>query len=215
MVDHRFDRVGGPECVSAIPQSRHEQWELLGTGCFLEVETVVELTGGDFEDVVETLEEGVDAFGLVTDTYALDGDTDYVDGREAEVASADGCLFSVAVFEYAGAATHCRDFIDVSFRIVGTPFFVLVECRVEIDEVREETAGSHLACEFEEIAVGVFRKIADSAFLFPDLDWKYGCRSVAYAFVGSVEYLSYDATAFGRSVGAVVDRAEYNLIAPA
>lgn len=92
---------------------------------------------------------------------------------------------------------------------------MLVESCVEIHKVGEEAACRNLACELVEIIVAVFGQVAYAAFLFPNLDREDGCRTIAYAFVGGVEQFADYAAAFCRSICAVVDGAEHNLIASA
>ena len=82
LVNDALDGVGGLEILASIPQLRHEQWELLGKGCALELEAVVELACCDVEHSVKFLEELVDALLLVLDFHALNGQTHDVDSRE-------------------------------------------------------------------------------------------------------------------------------------
>ncbi len=135
------------QLVGAHPEIFHQQWELLCHGSLLELEALVQLLGCDIQDVVQLGKEHVDALLLVLDAHALDGELHDVDGREAQVTSCDAGLLAPAVFEYAGAATHGCDLPLVALRIVSTPLLVLVECGIEVEEVREETAGCYLASQ--------------------------------------------------------------------
>ena len=103
----------------------------------------------------------------------------------------------------------------IPLRVVCLPGVVLVEGGVEVEEVREEAAGAYLAGELVEVVVRVLGQIADSAFLLPDLDREDSCRAVSYAFIRGVEDFTDDATAFGGSVGTIVDGAEHDLVAAA
>ena len=105
--------------------------------------------------------------------------------------------------------------MDIALRIVRIPIFALVEGRVEIQEVREETTGGDLAGQLVKIVVTVFRQIAYASFLFPYLDGEDGGFSVSYPLIGAFQQLADDAAPLGRGVCAVVDGAEHHLVAAA
>ena len=176
LVHYRLDGILAFELLTAEPQAVHKERELLLEGGLLEVEALVKLLGGDFESPVEFLEEALDAgvfVGLLV--HCLDGELYDIDGREAEVAAADGCLRPEAVAVNAGAAAHGGDFVLVALGIVGLPGVVLVEGGVEVEDVREEAACAHLAGEFIKVIVGILGQIADPAFFLPYLDREDGC----------------------------------------
>lgn len=56
--------------------------------------------------------------------------------------------------------------VHITLWVVCTPFFALVECCVEVEEVREETAGCHLTGKLVKIVVAVFRQITYASFHF-------------------------------------------------
>ena len=215
LIDHALDSIVRAQMFGAVPEACHQQGELLGPGCLLEVKAFAELTGSDLEHFVEFLEETGHALLGIDDAHTLDSDTHDIDGREADIAASYRGLFTETVFKHSCAATHSGYLIFIAFGIVGAPFLMLVEGGVEVDEVGEETAGGHLAGELIEIIVGVFRQIAHSALFLPDLYREDRRGAVAYSLVGGVEKFAYDATSLGRGVGAVVDRTEYHLIASA
>lgn len=92
---------------------------------------------------------------------------------------------------------------------------MLVECGIEIDEIGEEAPCCDFAGEFVKVVVAVFGKIAHSALLFPYLNREDGSSAVAYTLVSRVEEFADNAATFGRSIRAVVDGTEDNLIAAA
>lgn len=103
--------------------------------------------------------------------------------------------------------------MHISLRVISPPFRALVECRVEVQEIREETSCGNLAGELVKVIVRVFRQIADAALLLPDLDREDGGGTIADTLVCRVEDFPDDATSLGRSVRSVVYRAEYHLVA--
>ena len=82
LVDDTLNGVVGLQFVGTDPQTLHQQWELFGEGCLLELETVIELACSDIEHSVKFLEELVDALLLVLDFHAFDSQSHNVDGRE-------------------------------------------------------------------------------------------------------------------------------------
>ena len=173
----------------------------------------MELTGSDLQNVIEFLEEGVDALLLILDSHTLYAETHNVDCGETEIAAADGCFFPVTVFENAGAATHRRDFPFVTLGVVGTPVFMYIISGVEVYEIREETAGGDFAGLMVKIVVGISLLIVYAPFLLPDLYGEDGGGAVAHTFVCRFEKLANNAAPFGRRVGAIIDRRENHLVA--
>ena len=94
--------------------------------------------------------------------------------------------------------------IAVAFRVIGSPFLVPVVGGVEIHEVGEEPAGCHLAGEFIEVVVAVFRQVAHSAFLFPYLNGEDGSGAVSHTLISGVEQFADYAASLGRCIGAVI-----------
>ena len=212
LVDDALDGVGRLQLVSTDPETLHQQRELLGEGRLLELETVVELLGGHLQHVVELGEEHVDALLLVGLIHALDGELDDVDGREREVTTSDRGLRTEAVLEHTGTTAHRGHLVDVALRIVGTPVAVLVERGVEVQEVGEEPARCHLACQLVEVEVTVLGQIVHATLLLPDLDGEDGSLATADALVGREQDLTHHATALGTRVRTIVDRREHHLV---
>ena len=88
-----------------------------------------------------------------------------------------------------------------------------VESRVEIYEVREETACRHFACQSVQIVIGVFGKVVHAFLLLPYLDRENGGGAVAYPLICGVEKFAYHAAPLCRGVGAVIYGTEHNLVA--
>ena len=63
---------------------------------------------------------------------------------------------------------------------------MVVERSVKVHEVREETSCGHLAGKLVKVVVAVFRQVAYSALLLPDLDREDCGRAVTDAFVCGV-----------------------------
>ena len=103
--------------------------------------------------------------------------------------------------------------MDVSLRVVGPPVGVLVIRGVQIQEVREEASGRHLAGQLVEVEVAVFRLVVHAAFLFPSLNGEDGRLAIAYAFVGGQQNFAHHAASLGRGIRTVVDAGEYHLVA--
>ncbi len=117
LVDHRLNGVGAAKLFRTVPKAGHQQRELLGEGCLLEVKPVVQLAGGDFHHIVELLEEAFDAFLLIAYRHAFYGDSDDVDCGEADVTSPNRCLFAVSVLKHACAASHGGHLIQITFGV--------------------------------------------------------------------------------------------------
>ena len=215
LVDDGGDGVVGLEVLRTHPQTLHQQGELLGVGRLLELEALVQLTGGDLQQVVELGEERSLTLLLLLDAHALDGELHDVDGGEADVAATYGSLVAEAVLEDTGAAAHRGHLIHIALGIVDVPLLVEVVGGVQVDEVGEETACSHLAGILVEVVVAVGGQIAHALLLLPDLDGENGGFTVAHALVGGAQDLADDAAALGRDVGAVVDGGEDHLVAAA
>ena len=173
LIDDTFYGLAGCHLITAVPQTRHEQGELLGKSGLLEIEPVAKLTVSDVEHIVELLHETADAFFFILDHHAFDGDADYIDCGEAEIATSDGCLLAIAVFEHTGAASHGGYFISVTFGIISVPFLVLVISGVEIDKVGEEPPCRDFTCKFVKVVVAIAGQIAYSTLFLPYL---YGGR---------------------------------------
>ena len=144
--------------------------------------------------------------------HAFDGEAYDIDRREREVTAPDRCFRTETILEYTGTASHGRYLVDIALRIVRFPILALVEGRVEIQEVREETTGGDLAGQLVKIVVAVFRQIAYASFLFPYLDREDSRLTVADPAICAFQYLTDDTASFGRSVRSVINRTEYHLV---
>ena len=215
LIDYGRDVVVRFELVAAYPQSGHQQRELLGERCFLELHAFMQLACGDVEHGIQLGEETGDALFLIRNAHALYGKAHNVDCGERQVAASDGCLGAETVLEYACTASHGGYFVLVAFRVVGFPVVTLVEGGVQVQEVREETACGDLAGKLVEVVVAVFGQIAYAAFLFPYLNGEDGRFAVAHALVRAFQQFADDAASLGGSIRTVVDGAEYHLVAAA
>ena len=137
LIDDRCDRVVGREVLATNPEATHEQRELLGEGCLLELHAVVQLLGSNLEQAVQLGEEGCYAVLLVLDVHALEGKAHDVDGREREVATTDTGLGTEAVLEHTGTATHGGALVLITLGVVDVPLLVVVVGSIKIDEVGE------------------------------------------------------------------------------
>ena len=206
LVDDALYSVRRLQLVSTDPETLHQQRELLGKGRLLELETVVKLLGCDLQHVIELREEHVDTLLLIGLTHALDGELDDVDGRKREITTSDRGLRTEAVLIHTCTTAHRSHLMDVALRIVSTPVSILVERGVEVQEVREEPSGSHLASQLVEVEVTVFRQIVHTALLLPDLDGEDGCLTTTDALIGREQDLAHHATSLGTRIRTVVDR---------
>ena len=93
----------------------------------------------------------------------------------------------------------------VALWVVGLPLLVLVECSVQIQEVREESASRNLAGQLIEVEVPILGQIVHTALLLPYLNWEDGSLAVTHTLVGAQQYLAHHAAALGTCVGSVVD----------
>ena len=57
LIDDALDGIGRSEILGTIPQTRHEQRELLGHSGLLEVESLAQLTGCNLKDVIKFAED--------------------------------------------------------------------------------------------------------------------------------------------------------------
>ena len=147
----------------------------------------MELAGCNFKHCIQFSEEfGYTQF-FVFYLHAFDAQAYDVDGGERNISASDGCFRSETVFEYTCAASHGCHFVLITLRIVCFPFFTLVECSVQVQEVREETACGYFASKLVKIIVAVFRQITYATFLFPYLDREDGSLAIAYALIGAFQ----------------------------
>ena len=82
LIDNALDLVVGAQFVGTIPELRHQQGELLSHSCLLILIAGIQLASGDFQHIIEFGKETVNAFLLVLDVHAFDGQTHNIDGRE-------------------------------------------------------------------------------------------------------------------------------------
>ena len=208
LIDHTLDSVTGLQLISTNPEALHQQGELLGEGGLLKLEAVVELLGCHLEHVVELGEEHVDTLLLVLLTHALDGELYDVDGRKRQVTTADAGPRSETVFEHAGTTTHRGHLVLVAFGIVGLPVAVLIIGGIEVQEVGEEPASSHLTSQLVEVEVTVLGQIVHATLLLPDLNGEDGRLATTHTFVGGEQDLTHDATTFCARVRTIINRRE-------
>ena len=65
--------------------------------------------------------------------------------------------------------------------------FALVEGRVEVEEIREETACRYFASQPIKVVVPVFGQITYAALLLPDLDGEDGRLAIAHASISGFQ----------------------------
>ena len=82
LIYDRLDGVVGTKRVGSVPQTRHQERELLGKSRFLKVITVAQLPGGHVKYLVEFAEEAVYPLFLVLYAHQLDGNAHYIDCGE-------------------------------------------------------------------------------------------------------------------------------------
>ncbi len=208
VLEHFGHAVGPLEPVAAEPHALAHQKRI-----------VVDFLGAlNFEAVQELADHQVDApvqnrIELFHVAVRLNADARQVDGGEAQVAAAAGYLAAsvVDVAHHAGAAAHVGD-----FRIVVAGFVVLqVEGRVQKAEVWEQPFGAHLDGELEEVVVRVAGVVVHALFDLENLDGENRGLALAEAGFRRQQQVFHHHPAFGRRVGAVVQRAERHLRARA
>ena len=165
----------------------------------------MQLLGGNLQEVVQLCKEGCYAVVLVLDVHALNGKAHNVDGGEREVTTTDTGLRTETVLEHSGTATHGGALVLVALGIVDVPLLVIVVGSIKIDEVGEETTGSHLTSILVEVVVAVGGKIAHTTLLLPDLDGEDSSLAIANALVGALQQFADDATTLCTGVGTIVD----------
>ena len=109
LIDDALYGIGRSEILGTVPQTRHEQRELLGHSGLLEVESLAQLTGCNLKDVIKFAEESCHTLLAIENVHTLDGKTHDINCGEADVAAAYRSLFAKTVFEDSCAASHCRD----------------------------------------------------------------------------------------------------------
>ena len=215
LIDDGFDCVFRSEIFTADPELAHQQRKLLLERCLLEIVSLAQLLGSNVENIIEPVEEFRDPRGLVIDIHTFYRDTDNVDCRETEVASSDGSLRPEPVFENSCTAAHCSYLMDISLRVVSPPLGTLVERRVKVQEVREETPCRYFTCEPVEVVVRVGLEITYPALLLPDLYRENGGGAIADTLVCGVEDFTDYAASFRGNISAIVYRTEHDLISSA
>ncbi len=114
----------------------------------MEFKPVAELACCNIKNLVEVLHEFGDSLFFVLDNHALYGYAHNIYSGKTQVAATNGGFFAIAVFKNTCSASHCGNLITVSFRVVSTPFVVMVECRVKIYKVREKPARCDFTSQF-------------------------------------------------------------------
>ena len=212
LIDNRLNAVVWLEVLSAIPQATHHERELLGKGCLLELITLVELLCHKFAHLVQTEHEDLDTLFERRFRHSLDSESHDIDGCKREVSTTNGSLWAKAILEDTCATSHCSYLVVVTFRIIWSPLFMMIERSIEIEEVREETTCRYLTSQLIEVVVRVTWQVVDTTLLFPDLDWEDSCSMVAHTLVSRMQEFTHHTTSFSRCVGTIVDRREYHLI---
>ena len=212
VIDNGSYGIVGAQLLAVYPKSLHQQGELLGEGRLLELHTLVQLLCRNLQQTVQFGKEGIDTVLLILDAHTFNGQTNDVDGREAEVTTTDTCLGSKAVLEHTGTATHGGALPLVTLRIILAPVLVLVVGGIQVDEVGEEPASRYLAGKFVEVVVLVGRQVAQSLLLLPNLNGEDGRLAVSYTLVCAAQNLADDATTLRAGVRTIVDTAEDHLV---
>ena len=212
LVDDALNGIVRAKLFRAEPQSVHQERELLLESGLLEVEAIIKLLGRNVQCPIEPAHKCCYTLFLVLDVHTFYGQSHDVYRGEAEVTAANGRAWAELIVEHSRTASHRSHFVDIALRVVCLPIRVLIKCGIQIQEVREEPACSHLAGELVQVVVRVFRKVAYATLLLPYLNREDGRRAITYALVCSVENLPDDATSLGRSIGTIVNGAEYHLV---
>ena len=105
--------------------------------------------------------------------------------------------------------------MQIPLRVVSPPLVTLVERGVEVQEVGEEPACRHLACQLVEVVVGVAGQIVHATFLLPYLYWEDGSLTVAHSLISRIKQFPHDAAPLSRRVGTIVYGGEHHLVSTA
>ena len=205
LIDDALNSIIRVQFVSTNPKTLHQQWELFNKSSFLELITLIELLSSYFQLFIEFCKELGDTSLLIFHIHTFDGNTHDIDGRERQITTTNRGLWTETVLKYASAAAHSSNLVHIAFGIVGTPCITLVKGSIEVEEVGEETASGHFACQLIQIIVRILWQIVDTTLLFPYLDWEDGCLTITHTLISRVEQFTHDATTFSRSIGAIVD----------
>ena len=225
LIDDALDGIGRSQFLCTYPEALHQQRELLGESCLLELITVVELLGSHLEHVVELGKEQCDAllfhiiaqhftfhFSTFHFQHALDGELHDVDGGKRQVTTPDTRPWTETVLEHTCTTAHRSHLVEVALRIIGFPVTILIKGGVEIQEVREESASSHLTGQLIEVEVTILGQIVHATLLLPYLDGEDGCLTTTHALVGREEDLAHHAAPFRARIRTIINRGEHHLI---
>ena len=102
--------------------------------------------------------------------------------------------------------------MQITLRVILPPFFTSVECRVQVQKIREETTCRHLASQPVKIIIAVGWQITHPAFFLPNLNWKDSRFAIPHTPIGALQKFTDHATPFGRGVRSVINRTEHHLI---
>ncbi len=205
LIYHTLYGVIWIKILGSSPKTRHEQWELLYKRGLLEIESFIELHSRNVENFIQPLEKTSDTLILINDVHALYCYAYNIDSGETDVAAPDRGLISETVLKYTCAASHSSHLVFITLWIVCIPLLMLIECRVKINKVREETTCSHLACKLVKVIIRVLRKIAHPSLLFPYLNREDSSGSITHTLICAVKKLPDYTSAFCRSVCAVIN----------
>ena len=213
LINNRCYRIIRLQLLTSIPQSGHQQRKLFGIGRLLKLEPLVKLQCGNLEHFIQLSKKTSNPFAFVSNIHTFYRQPNDIDCRKRNISTPYRRFFSETIFKNAGTTSHCRHFIFITLRIIDTPFFMIIESCIQIQEIRKKTTGTYLTCQFIKVIIPVFRQVTYSTFFLPYLYGKNSCRPVTYTFIRRSQQFTNDATPFGRSIGSVINRTEHNLIA--
>ena len=206
MLKHGCHRVVRLQTFGILPETRHQQGELLDLCGALEQIAIVKLTNCHITVVIN---DGEELFHIM---IRFKCGTYKVNGSEREIAAGHRSLFSVAVSKDTGTASHSCTFITPTLRIIRIPLGMNVKGGVKVNEVGKETASSYLTRQKEQIIVGIAGICRYTRLELPDLDWEDRRFVVSYAVVGGFKELTNDEASFRGCICSVIDGRKNDLI---
>ncbi|MNC27492.1 hypothetical protein D3C75_756640 [compost metagenome] len=179
----------------------------------LDAEAVQQTFQSDIHIMIQVIEEaflisGETAAGCRTVGKAQTHEVQRVEGQ---IAFAGAVIASEAVAEHTGAAAHgCK------FRVrIGRIVILQVERRIQIGEVRIQSARRAFSRFEEQLIVRIALLLIDALLALEDLNREHRCFTAAEAVHRRSQQGADDQLAFRRSAGAVVDARKRNLPAGA
>ena len=166
-VAYLFVRVQGSSSFPYIIS--HHEGELACQGCTLILISLVELFGYQGSRFMYRFDENffslsLDGIFIVSvlrhvfcfDT-GFDGQARHVQRGERKVSASQRRFLAGYILKHTRAASHGGQFVTVTLRVVGVPFFVLVERGIQEHKVREECFCRSVASFQEQVEVGCFK----------------------------------------------------------